>query len=103
MNNMIVLGKKMMNVNEIMLVEISIVFPKYEKVYGCILITFKNGVTTEILNENTTVNVGWPKSYDEIKEAKQELQEMMERELEIVTRIINNKLNKESEVVNAKQ
>ena len=103
MNSMIILGHKMVNVDEILLVEMSMVFKRHEKAYGCILITFKNGVTTEILNENTTVNVGWPKSYDEIKEAKQELQEMMERELEIVTRIINNKLNKESEVVNAKQ
>ena len=102
MNNMIMLGKKMMNVNEIMLVEISIVYSKYDPVYGCILITFKNGVTTEILQTDTTVGCGYPEGFDEIAEAKKELQEMMERELGIVTRIINNKLNKESEAVNEK-
>ena len=99
MNNMIILGKKMINVDEIMLVEISIVFKRHEKAYGCILITFKNGVTTEILNTVTTIGHGYPEGFDEIKEAEKELQEMMERELEITTRIINNKLNKESEVV----
>ena len=99
MNNMIMLGKKMINVNEIMLVEISIVFPKYDPVYGCILITFKNGVTTEILKEDTTVGCGYPEGLDEPREAKKELQEIMERDLDIVTRIINNKLNKESEAV----
>jgi len=98
MNNMIILGKKMMNVNEIMLVEISIQYPQYERLYGCILITFKNGVTTEILKTEK----GYPKLL-KAEEVKKELAKEMEKDLDIVTNIINNKLNKESEVVNAKQ
>ena len=94
MKYMIILGKKMVNVNEILLVEISVQYPEYERLYGCILITFKNGVTTEILKTEK----GYPK-HSQIPEAKKELEEEMERDLDIVTRIINNKLNKESEVV----
>ena len=98
MNSMIILGHKMVNVDEILLVEMSMVFKRHEKAYGCILITFKNGVTTEILNTVTTIGHGYPEGYNETKEAEKELQEVMARDLEITTRIINNKLNKESEV-----
>ena len=94
MNNMIVLGKKMINVDEIMLVETSIVFSKYDPVYGCILITFKNGVTTEILKNETTIGHGCPEGFDEVREAKKELQEIMEKDLRITTRLINTALGK---------
>jgi hypothetical protein len=84
---MITLGKKLINVDEILLVEIIIKYPKYDQLYGCILITFKNSITTEILKTEK----GYPEHLESTK-VKEELLTEMEREFGITTRLINTAL-----------
>ena len=68
-----VIDGKLINLHEVLLVEILVKYPKYEQIYGCILITFKNGATTELFN----IEGGYPEGFEEVPLKKKELRETM--------------------------
>ena len=68
-----VIDGKLINLHEVLLVETKIIHRQYDQIYGCIVITFKNGSTTELFK----IKGGYPKDTVEISLKKKELRESM--------------------------